>query len=147
MLQCPCKTLTSDGRLGSKLATLCGIWRLQHLGRCRSVRCDAETDAGMQGDLLGLGRWWSYPWLSATRRQQHQRQLLFMFVPTQMFGGRCCLELLSLGADTLIIQTIMDLIESDWAEMSHGQLKFVEIWRDRCCCRDNNGGAAAIKPW
>ena len=23
----------------------------------------------MQGDLLGPGRWWSYPWLSATRRQ------------------------------------------------------------------------------
>ena len=56
-----------------------------------------------------------------------------MFVPTQMFSGRCSPELLSLGADTLIIQTIMDLIESDWAEMSHGQLKFVEIWRDRCC--------------
>ena len=54
-----------------------------------------------------------------------------------MFSGRCSPELLSLGADTLIIQTIMDLIESDWAEMSHGQLKFVEIWRDRCC--DNNG--------
>ena len=42
----------------------------------------------------------------------------------------------ALSPDMLIIQTIMDLIESDWAEMSHGQLKFVEIWRDRCC--DNN---------
>merc|ERR1712155_229233 len=47
------------------------------------------------------------------------------------------LQSCSLSPDTLIIQTIMDLIESDWAEMSHGQLKFVEIWRDRCW--DNNG--------